>query len=84
MAMARRQTLVQLTDGLLALLDERAAKTGRSRSEIIRAAIERELAAEREAAIDAAIVEGYTRIPPGELDDWAEASAKRSIADEPW
>ena len=82
--MARRQTLVQLTDELVALLDERAAKTGRSRSEVIRAAIERELAAEREAAIDAAIVEGYRRIPPSEHDPWAEASAKRSIAAEPW
>jgi predicted transcriptional regulator len=82
--MARRQTLVQLSDELVALLDERAAKTGRSRSEVIRAAIERELAAEREAAIDAAIVEGYTRNPPPEHDPWAEASARRSIAAEPW
>ncbi len=84
MAMARRQTLVQLNDDLLALLDERAAKSGRSRSEIIRTAIERELAAEREAAIDAAIVEGYTRIPPPEFDPWAEASATESIRAEPW
>lgn len=84
MVVARRQTLVQLSDELVALLDERAAKTGRSRSEVIRAAIERELAAEREAAIDAAIVEGYTRIPPPEHDPWADASARRSIAAEPW
>ena len=84
MPMARRQTLVQLNDELLALLDERASRTGRSRSEIIRAAVERELAADRDAAIDAAIVAGYERIPPAELDPWAEASAKRSVADEPW
>jgi len=84
MVVARRQTLVQLSDELLALLDERAARTGRSRSDLIRAALERELAADREAAIDAAIVEGYRRIPPPEHDPWAEASAKRSIADEPW
>lgn len=83
MVVARRQTLVQLSDELLALLDERAAKSGRSRSEIIRAAIERELAAERDAAIDAAIVEGYTRIPQ-EPDPWAERSARESIAAEPW
>ncbi len=82
--MARRQTLVQLTDDLLALLDERAARSGRSRSEIIRSAIERELAAEREAAIDKAIVDGYTRIPPPEYDPWAEASAIESIRAEPW
>jgi len=81
--MARKQALVQLSDELLALLDERAAKSGRSRSEIIRSAIERELAAEHEAAIDKAIVDGYTRAPQGP-DPWAAASAKRSVADEPW
>jgi len=84
MVVARRQTLVQLSDELLALLDERAARTGRSRSELIRAAIERELSADADAAIDAAIVECYRRIPPPEHEVWAEASAKRSIADEPW
>ena len=82
--MARRQTLVQLSDELLALLDQRAARTGRSRSDLIRSAIERELAEDREAVIDAAIVEGYRRIPPQQDNPWAEASAKRSIANEPW
>ena len=84
MAMARRQTLVQLSDELLALLDERAARTGRSRSELIRAAIERDLSEDRAAAIDAAIVEGYRRDPPPKHDEWAAASARRSVAAEPW
>lgn len=83
MVMARQQTLVQLTDELVALLDERAAKDGTSRSELIRQAIERFLYDERNAAIDAAIVEGYTRIPD-EVDPWADAAARRSIAEEPW
>jgi metal-responsive CopG/Arc/MetJ family transcriptional regulator len=82
--MARRQTLVQLNDELLALLDERASRTGRSRSEIIRSAVERELASDRDSALDEQIVAGYTRIPPAELDPWAQASAKRSVAAEPW
>jgi metal-responsive CopG/Arc/MetJ family transcriptional regulator len=84
MAVARQQTLVQLTDELLALLDERAAKDGISRSQLIREAIETFLHDERKAAIDAAIVEAYTRIPQPEHDPWAEAAAKRSIAEEPW
>lgn len=83
MSLPGGRILVQLTDELLVLVDDRAAKTGRLRSEIIRAALERELAPEREAAIDAAIVDGYTRIPQ-EPDPWAEESARRSIADEPW
>jgi metal-responsive CopG/Arc/MetJ family transcriptional regulator len=84
MAMARRQTLVQLSDELLALLDERAARSGLSRSELIRTAVERELAADAEAAVDAAIVAGYTRTPPPEVDPWVEAAAAESIAAEPW
>ena len=72
MVVARRQTLVQLSDELIAALDERAARRHVSRSQLIR------------AAIDRAIVEGYTRIPPGELDAWAEAATIESIRDEPW
>lgn len=81
--MARWQTLVQLDDGLLALLDERAGGLGVSRSEPIRRAIAEFLTDEREAAIDAAIFEGYARIPQ-EDDPWAHASARRSMSDEPW
>ena len=40
MNMARTQTLVQLTDELLARLDAFRAREGRSRSEVIREAIE--------------------------------------------
>ncbi|MGI8422419.1 MAG: CopG family ribbon-helix-helix protein [Gaiellaceae bacterium] len=82
--MARTQTLVQLSDSLVAALDERAARLGTSRSQLIRAAVEEYLHDEREAAIDAAIVEGYTRIPPDERDPWIEASARESIARDPW
>ena len=84
MVVARQQTLVQLTDALLAVLDERAARRGISRSELIREAIEDYLQVDRDAAIDAAIVEGYTRIPPPEHDPWAEAAAIESIRAEPW
>jgi metal-responsive CopG/Arc/MetJ family transcriptional regulator len=82
--MARQQTLVQLTDELLALLDEKAAKEHTSRSQLIRRAIEQFLDEERKAAIDAAIVEAYTRMPQPEHDPWAEAAAIESIRAEPW
>ena len=84
MLMARKQTLVQLSDALLAALDERATRRHTSRSHLIRTAIEQYIAADEDAETDRAIVEGYTRIPPGELDAWAEASGRRSIAAEPW
>lgn len=80
--MARTQTLVQLTDELVALLDERAARERRSRSTLIREAIEQYLHDEREAEIDRQIAEAYRRIPQEEFD-YTE-SAQRLIAEEPW
>jgi metal-responsive CopG/Arc/MetJ family transcriptional regulator len=82
MAMARTQTLVQLTDDLLDRLDAFRAREQRSRSDVVREAIERYLAADREAEIDRRIVEGYTRRPP--QDVWGEEAARRLIAEEPW
>ena len=84
MLMARRPTLVQLNDELLAALDERAARRGLSRSQLIRTAIETSIAGDEDAAIDAAIVEGYTRIPPPEHDPWAEAGFSESMRTLPW
>jgi metal-responsive CopG/Arc/MetJ family transcriptional regulator len=81
---ARQQTLVQLTDELIELLDERAEREGISRSSLIRTAVDAYLQADREHALDVAIVDGYTRHPPGELDELADAAARRSIAAEPW
>ena len=81
--MARKQTLVQLTDDLLAGLDQEAAASGRSRSDLIREAIERYLANGREDDIDRRIADGYRRFPQ-ESDPWADALARDSIAAEPW
>jgi Arc/MetJ-type ribon-helix-helix transcriptional regulator len=84
MAMARRQTLIQLDDARLAALDERAATSGRSRSDLVREAIDLLLGTGDAAAIDAAIVEGYERVPASELDPWALPGAVEAIRAEPW
>jgi metal-responsive CopG/Arc/MetJ family transcriptional regulator len=81
--MARRQTLVQLTDHLLSALDQMAVETGRSRSDLIREAIERYLAEAAAEEVDRRIAAGYRRHPQGG-DAWAEALARESIAAEPW
>lgn len=73
--MARVQTIVQLTTDLIALLDRRAAQTGQSRSQLIREAVEAYLSADREAEIDRAIEDGYTRMPQGgeyDIDEWGD------------
>jgi len=82
--MPRTQTIVQLSDELLAELDDlRARAGGRSRSELIREAIEDYLADHRASAIDEAIIAGYTRLPPDE-DFGAAWAARASIQAEPW
>jgi metal-responsive CopG/Arc/MetJ family transcriptional regulator len=82
MTMARIQTLVQLSDELLDRLDRYRAREGRSRSEVVREAIERYLAVDREAEIDRLLVDAYTRQPPDDI--WSDQAAKQMISAEPW
>jgi metal-responsive CopG/Arc/MetJ family transcriptional regulator len=85
MVMARTQTLVQLNDELLALLDERAARERRSRSTLIREALEHFLHEEIDSEVGRRIVEGYQRHPQSvEEGAWAEAAARDVIREEPW
>jgi metal-responsive CopG/Arc/MetJ family transcriptional regulator len=84
-SMSRTQTLVQLTGDLLRRLDERAAREGRSRSALIRDAIEAYLHDETKARIDREIIEGYERIPETEEEmAWAESETREMIREEPW
>ena len=84
MTMPRRQTLVQLDDARLAALDQRAASSGRSRSDLIREAVDLLLETDASAAIDAKIVAGYERRPPPDADAWALAGTIAAISAEPW
>ena len=63
---------MQLTDDLVALLDEEAAEHGVSRSALIREVLAEHLAERRRASISAAIVAGYSRIPPATPDAWGD------------
>ena len=80
--MARTQTLVQFSDDLLERLDRFRQRERRSRSDVVREAVERYLAADREAEIDRRIVEGYAQQPPRDM--WGDATARQIIAAEPW
>jgi hypothetical protein len=93
MVMARRQTLVQLTEDLVDVLDAIAAKQGRTRSALIRAVLEDFVKEEDEAEKDRRMIEGYTKFPPGTEDDppewgtleaWAEHDARQMIEEESW
>jgi predicted transcriptional regulator len=82
--MPRRQTLIQLDDARIAALDERAAAAGRSRSDLIREAIDLLLESGDPAAVDAAIAEGYRQQPPPVHDAWSLAGTLGAIKAEPW
>lgn len=84
MVVARTQTLVQLDDRLVALLDQRAHRQGMSRSALIRLAIETYLSDDLEAALDRAIAAGYRSIPADEPSTDLLAVAAASIEAEPW
>jgi hypothetical protein len=84
MTVARRQTLVQLDDARIAALDQRAAATGRSRSDLIREAVDLLLGSGDAAAIDAAIVAGYDEHRAPTQDAWTSRSAIATIRAEPW
>ena len=66
--------MVQLTDRLVKLLDQVAARRGVSRSALIRTAVEQFLDKDEEAAAGRQIVAGYKRIPPGTPDEWGDLS----------
>lgn len=70
--MARTQTMVQLNDELIRLLDLEATGRQVSRSAIIREAIELYLSETREREIGNKIREGYVRIPPATPDEWGD------------
>jgi metal-responsive CopG/Arc/MetJ family transcriptional regulator len=85
MGVSRTQTLVQLNDELLRRLDERAAREGRSRSALIRDAIEAHLVDEERDEISRQIIAGYERIPETEEEmAWAEQNVREMIREEPW
>lgn len=93
MVVARRQVLVQLSDELVASLDLRARNRAVSRSQLIREAVERFVAADRLAEGERAYIESYTRFPQ-EDDPGADISAilagkamddeEREAGLEPW
>lgn len=76
---------VRMSEDRVRAIDELVAGGRASRAAVIVEALDRLVAELERERIDREIVEGYTRIPQtAEEIRWAEASGRRSIADEPW
>jgi hypothetical protein len=78
--MARTQTMVQLTDELVAVLDAEATRRDLSRSALIREAVEHHLDGARRAGVGECIIAGYRRIPVTKPDGWAGLDALAEAA----
>jgi len=74
--------MVQLTDDLVVALDRHAARFGKSRSAVIREALEDFLASTREAEIAAQLVAGYSQVPQGAGDEWGNLTEQGRQATE--
>ncbi|MBK5228910.1 MAG: CopG family transcriptional regulator [Actinobacteria bacterium] len=81
--MARTQTMVQLNERLVRVLDGIARRRNLSRSALIREIIDNYLATTEELKIGAQIAAGYQKIPPATPDEWGDLAAlmDRSTAD---
>jgi Arc/MetJ-type ribon-helix-helix transcriptional regulator len=79
------QLAIRLSDRTLQTLD-RLIRAGRfaNRTEAVRAAVEALVSDSERRDAEAAIVEGYRRIPDLPTDTWLEAATKAMVSAEPW
>lgn len=83
--MTRKPVLLQFTEELLDELDRLSEAQGRSRSAVVREAVRRYVTDQSTALKDEQMREAYRRIPDNdEFADWAEASLRQMIEEEPW
>ena len=81
----KKPVLLQFDEDLLSKLDRYAEDVERSRSAVVRDAVERYVKQESNAEKDRRLIDGYTRIPDtGEFDEWALESGREMIQEEPW
>ncbi|MEJ7797267.1 MAG: ribbon-helix-helix protein, CopG family [Solirubrobacteraceae bacterium] len=83
----RTQTLVQLNEELVDLLDRRASAEGVSRSALVRQLLSQALQEDRSRELSRRMVEGYRAVPQetggdawGDLDVWTQTNARRNLA----
>lgn len=84
--MASAQIAVRLPEELLAVLDDLVSRNVyESRAAAVRAGLEALRESDRRNLTDLAIIEGYRRVPPTEIEGTtAVASLREAILEEPW
>jgi putative addiction module CopG family antidote len=80
-----KQLAVRLPDQMVREVDSLIAEGQyANRTEVVRAALDRLLDEIKQQHLDAAIVDGYRRVPDAPADAWVEASTRALVAEEPW
>jgi Arc/MetJ-type ribon-helix-helix transcriptional regulator len=79
------QIAIRLPDELVRGVD-RLVERGRfaSRTDAVRAALERLVTEAHQTELDEAIVAGYRRLPDAAAEPWVEAAARAMVQEEPW
>ena len=81
----KKPVLLQFDEQLLDRLDRLTSSQGRSRSAVVREAVERYVVTQTKEERDRQMVEAYTRFPDDdEFKEWAEDSTREMIEEEPW
>lgn len=81
-----QQLAVRIPDELAHELDQ-LIESGRiaNRAEGVRLGLQALVERERRARIDTAIIEGYRRVPPTEIEErWADAAGRDALQEETW
>ena len=79
------QIVTRVDDDLVELVDQ-LVRDGvvESRSDAVRRALGALVERHRRAAVGAAIVEGYRRMPEQDDAGWSDDATRQMIAEEPW
>jgi metal-responsive CopG/Arc/MetJ family transcriptional regulator len=83
--MTRKPVLVQLSDELIEKLDRLGETQARSRSALVRDAVERYVAEESEDLLDRRMAEAYRAVPDdADFAAWADHAQRELVEEEPW
>lgn len=83
--MTRKPVLVQFSDDLIEQLDRIGDAQGRSRSAVVRDAVQRYIVQASDEIKDQLMAAAYERIPDDdEFDAWAQASVRELVNEESW
>jgi Arc/MetJ-type ribon-helix-helix transcriptional regulator len=75
-----QQIALRISDELARKLDETLVHGFATRSEALRVAIEEFVERRESTKLDKALTDGYSRLPPTDIDEWGSVEAAHAVA----